>query len=95
MGVALFIATIIAVISNFIKVRRPLRGEYFYWRLAFLLQTIVVVLLSLDGNLAVVNVQILCFMLAGYAYASAKPKPRRRPLAIRFAEPGNAVRAEI
>lgn len=90
-GVALFIAAIVALLANFVKVRRPLRREYFYWRLAFLLQTIVVVILSLDGNLAVINVQILCFMLAGYAYTSAGPGRARRPLAIRFAQARNDV----
>ena len=90
-GVALFVASIMALLANYVKVRRPLRGEFFYWRVAFLLQVIVVVLLSLDGNLAVVNVQILCFMLAGYAYTSASPQRLRRPLAVRFAEAGNAV----
>ena len=88
-GVALFVGSIAALLANYVKVRRPLRSEYFYWRLAFLLQTIVVVLLTLDGNLAVVNVQILCFMMAGYAYTSARPRAQRRVLQIRFAEAGN------
>jgi hypothetical protein len=88
-GVALFVASIVALLANYVKVRRPLRSEYFYWRLAFLLQTIVVVLLTLDGNLAVVNVQILCFMMAGYAYTSARPRAQRRALQIRFANAGN------
>jgi O-Antigen ligase len=84
-GVTLFVAAIVAMLLNYVKVRRPLRRDLVNWRIAFLLQTIVVVLLSLDGNLAVVNVQILCFMLAGYAYTSAIPRQGRRPVAIRFA----------
>ena len=80
-GLFLFTLVVFALFANYFLVRKVAVPEYQHLRLAFLLGTLYILLITLNSNSIVVNVQIFAFMLAGYAYTSAVQVPQhQRPL---------------
>jgi hypothetical protein len=71
-GTGLFLFAMLALGLSYLPSEAGLDPQLADWRFAFLLQTLVMLMLTFNGNPIIVNVQLFSFMLAGLAYTSTR-----------------------